>query len=50
MPHELKPLPPDHPLFQLGVSFVFRSDLPDEPEEQHADDVEERDADEHPAS
>jgi len=29
MPHNSKPLPPDHPLFTQGVSFVFRSELPE---------------------
>ena len=28
MPREIKLLPPDHPIFSGGVSFVFRSDLP----------------------
>jgi len=32
VPSEFKPLPPDHPLFSRGVSFVLRSELP-QPEE-----------------
>jgi hypothetical protein len=41
------PLPPDHPIFHGGVSFVFRSYLParSEPEEQD-DDADERVVDE----
>jgi hypothetical protein len=38
VPTEIKPLPPDHPIFQLGVGFVLHSDLPPEREEQHDDD------------
>jgi hypothetical protein len=30
---ELKPVPPDHPMFHGGVSFVFRSELPLKPED-----------------
>jgi hypothetical protein len=32
VPSEFKPLPPDDPIFTRGVSFVFRSELP-QPEE-----------------
>jgi hypothetical protein len=28
------PLPPDHPIFHGGAGFVFRNDLPEEPEHQ----------------
>jgi hypothetical protein len=29
---DLKPVPPDHPMFHGGVSFVFRHDLPEDDE------------------
>jgi hypothetical protein len=42
----IKPVPPDHPMFHSGVSFVFRHDLPeDELEHEQDDDV--VDGDEH---
>jgi hypothetical protein len=34
MPPRFYDLPPDHPLFTQGVSFVFRSDPPEEHEPQ----------------
>jgi hypothetical protein len=43
VPPEIKPLPPDHPLFTRGVSFVFQNELPegeteqDESEPDHED-------------
>jgi len=38
---ELKPVPPDHPMFSGGVSFVFQHELPeDEPEQDEFEDVE----------
>jgi hypothetical protein len=42
MARELKPLPPDHPLFTRGVSFVFRGDPPAEQDESEHDDGEEQ--------
>ena len=38
MPREIKLLPPDHPIFSGGVSFVFRSDLPAEQDESEDED------------
>jgi hypothetical protein len=36
----LKPVPPDHPMFSGGVSFVFRHELDeDEGEQPERDDV-----------
>jgi hypothetical protein len=44
---ELKPVPPDHPMFTRGVGFVFRSPLPPEPEaEQDESESEQPDEDE----
>lgn len=39
MPIKWGVVPTDHPLFSGGVSFVFRDELPDEPEldEQYDD-------------
>jgi hypothetical protein len=39
MPPSFRPLPPDDPIFTIGPSLVFRSDLP------HVHDEEERDDD-----
>jgi hypothetical protein len=41
MPPQFRgPVPPDHPLFSSGVSFVFCSELPeDEDEQPEQDDV-----------
>jgi hypothetical protein len=36
MPRTLGVVPPDHPMFSIGPSFVFKSDLP--PEITPADD------------
>jgi hypothetical protein len=33
MPVTFEDLPPDHPIFTIGPSFVFRSELPAEDEE-----------------
>jgi hypothetical protein len=34
VPSEFKPVPPDHPMFSIGPSFVFLGELPeDEPEQ-----------------
>ena len=30
MPNTFSDLPPDHPIFSIGPSFVFRNDLPPE--------------------
>ena len=38
MSREIKPLPSDHPLFTSGVSFVFRSDPPEEQDESEHED------------
>jgi hypothetical protein len=35
---ELKPVPPDHPMFTRGVGLVFRSPLPPEPEQDESED------------
>ncbi len=32
-----EPLPPDHPIFTRGVSFVFRSDLPEAKQDESDD-------------
>ncbi len=44
MPTTWGEVPPDHPLFTGGVSFVFKDELPDEPEadEHESDDGGER--------
>jgi hypothetical protein len=38
MPTSFRDLPPDHPIFSSGVSFVFRSDPPSEQGESEHDD------------
>jgi hypothetical protein len=38
VPSTFEPLPPDHPLFRGGVSFVFRSELPQPQEAPEASD------------
>jgi hypothetical protein len=43
VPLTIKPLPPDDPIFSLGVSFVFRSDLPQADDEHESDDVDDED-------
>jgi hypothetical protein len=38
VPSTFKPLPPEHPIFHGGVSFVFRSEVPqpeEAPEDEH---------------
>jgi hypothetical protein len=38
MPPTFRDLPPDHPIFHGGVSFVFRDELPeDEPASEQDD-------------
>jgi hypothetical protein len=37
MPRELKPLPPDDPIFHRGIIFVFKNALPSEQEEAAED-------------
>jgi hypothetical protein len=38
---ELRPVPPEHPLFSGQVFFVFQHELPeDEPEQDESEDVE----------
>jgi hypothetical protein len=37
VPQKLEPLPPDHPIFTRGVTFVFRSDLPEPDDEQDSE-------------
>jgi hypothetical protein len=41
MPPRFYDLPPDHPLFTQGVSFVFRDELPDDAVDEAEDVVEE---------
>jgi hypothetical protein len=38
MPFTFRDLPPDHPIFHGGVSFVLRSDLPAEQDESEDED------------
>jgi hypothetical protein len=38
------PLPPDHPIFTIGSSFVFRSELPHEDEERDGHEDNQEDA------
>ena len=40
MPLRFGDVPPDHPMFHGGVLFVFRSDLPEEPEDESEHDDE----------
>jgi hypothetical protein len=40
MPHTFTDLPPDHPIFSTGPSFVFRAELPPPPSEDEPADEE----------